>query len=297
MLTAMPVWIPIAGGGLLMLLALSALLLRRICRRPRPSAAPTDDALDERLQASGFAYDDAQDIFYSRRDAWQRAYGYRRLYDEAAAPLGMVLDCEPVYFRHGGKRWLIELWKGQYGMCCGAEIGVYNAPLSTAPPETVYYQSAADAHQLPMAFRLKSGKRTLFTRQARHWWLTAFRLGEFRHPEELTMFAQVTMADAAMRRAFVEALRALGYGGDALYVRRRTVFVRFDRPHSPQPASRATYAAASAMRRNERLCALWHAAVGGQPTLAALRDLRASQPALYDAAFGMTRPRAMYEPR
>ena len=43
--------------------------------------------------------------------------------------MGMIIDCEPVRFYYGGKKWLIELWKGQYGMTTGCEIGVYTAPV------------------------------------------------------------------------------------------------------------------------------------------------------------------------
>ena len=35
------------------------------------------------------------DIFYSLNDCWQRDFGYCRLYDEACAPLAMIIDCEP----------------------------------------------------------------------------------------------------------------------------------------------------------------------------------------------------------
>jgi len=45
------------------------------------------------------------------------------LYDEAAAPLGMIVDCEPIHFEYKGKRWLIQFWKGQYDLPTGAEVG------------------------------------------------------------------------------------------------------------------------------------------------------------------------------
>ena len=68
--------------------------------------------LDKGIEIAGYGYDSEQDIFYCNMDAWQRNMGYSRLYDEATAPLGMILDCEPIYFKYGGKRWLVELWKG-----------------------------------------------------------------------------------------------------------------------------------------------------------------------------------------
>ena len=56
--------------------------------------------LNELLEPFGFAYDGRQDIFYSRTDSWQRKYGYGRIYDEGAALLNMILDCEPIYFEY-----------------------------------------------------------------------------------------------------------------------------------------------------------------------------------------------------
>lgn len=81
--------------------------------------------LNNMLKTYGYSYDVKQDIFISNHDAWQRAMGYTRIFDEAAAPMSMIIDCEPIYFEYDNKRWLIEFWKGQYGMTTGCEIGVY----------------------------------------------------------------------------------------------------------------------------------------------------------------------------
>jgi len=76
---------------------------------------------------AGFLYDSAQDIIYSSMNALQRETGFCHLYDEAApAIISAIIDCEPIRFHYGGKDWMIELWKGQYGLETGAEIGVYN---------------------------------------------------------------------------------------------------------------------------------------------------------------------------
>ena len=71
-----------------------------------------NDEVDKAIGAAGYSYDMKQDMFYSRMDAWQREMGYCRLYDEVAAPCGMIIDCEPINFEYDGKKWLIEFWKG-----------------------------------------------------------------------------------------------------------------------------------------------------------------------------------------
>ena len=56
----------------------------------------------------------------------QRYFGYAYAYDAAALAMNAIIDCEPIFFDYAGKTWMIELWKGQYGLETGCEIGVYN---------------------------------------------------------------------------------------------------------------------------------------------------------------------------
>ena len=89
------------------------------------SSKDIENVLYDSINQAGFDYDNNQGIFYSRIDAWQYDYGYCRIYDEFSSPLSMIFDCEPIYFNYNNKRWLIEFWKGQYGICTGVEVGVY----------------------------------------------------------------------------------------------------------------------------------------------------------------------------
>ena len=68
------------------------------------------ETFNEFLKPYGYIYDPHRDIFYTHINAWQRDMGYTRLYDEAAAPTSMIIDCEPIYFEYNNKRWLIEFW-------------------------------------------------------------------------------------------------------------------------------------------------------------------------------------------
>lgn len=63
----------------------------------------------------------------SRTDAWQKAFGYLDAYNRAAPYLSMVFDSYPIYFDYEGRTWLVQIWKGQYGICTGCEIGLYYA--------------------------------------------------------------------------------------------------------------------------------------------------------------------------
>jgi hypothetical protein len=214
--------------------------------------------IDLAIESAGYSYDERQDIFYSQMDAWQRKYGYCQLYDEAAAPLSMIIDCEPIRFEYGGKRWLIEFWKGQYGMTTGCEIGVY----TTSGPDLdipgvfngTVYNSASEEDHLFLAFLLRKGSTVLFRREGKHWWLTGFKLGKFSEPEELTLEVAVTLKDQMMRDAFLSALQETGYTNREVRVLHNTVWVSFSKPYSPQPLTRIEATDRLTQRKNQLMC-------------------------------------------
>ena len=199
-------------------------------------AGTGDPELDEIVRAAGYSYEEKQDIFYSNMNAWQRNMGYCRLYDEASAPLGMIIDCEPIYFEYGGKRWMIELWKGQYDLTTGCEVGVYTSDhLDINIPgifRGTFYYCASNDDLLAMSCSLKKNGRTIFSREDKHWWLTGFKLGEFSEPSELTMEISITLKDEPMRNAFINGLRGAGYPRKKFEINGNTVSLIFDEPYT-----------------------------------------------------------------
>ena len=215
------------------------------------------------VSAAGFLYDPSQDVIYSKLDAWQQYVGFCQLYDDLApVSISAVIDAEPIYFTYEGKEWMIELWKGQYGIETGAEIGVYNRPARSSVVSTVadtlarlfpvvVGQVARDiAHEfklygcattepLEIAFTLtrKATGETILRREGRHWWLTAFRWGVYSEPEELSVDAQITLLTPAMRDVFIAALEAARYTGIQTLDASSARFT-FDRPTHKQPSVR-----------------------------------------------------------
>ena len=64
---------------------------------------------------------------------------------------------------------------------------------------------------------------------ARHWWLTAFKMGCFSKPECLSLRASVTMHNREMTEAFVNGLLNAGYCRNEISICRSTVTFDFDR--------------------------------------------------------------------
>ncbi|MFR5399517.1 MAG: DUF4474 domain-containing protein [Lachnospira sp.] len=137
--------------------------------------------LDELMQPFGFLSCPQQNIITSDIDSWQRTFGYTRLFDYSAPHFKMVFDCEPVYFDYDNRTWLIEFWKGQYGISCGAEIGIYRADTILSPDRltNARFESISNSLMLPLSMQLFYQGRPLFCIGQTHWWLTGFRPGFF----------------------------------------------------------------------------------------------------------------------
>ncbi len=131
----------------------------------------------------------------------------------------MIFDYLPVYFDYQGRTWLIELWKGQYGINTGAEIGIYYADRILSPDElsTAHFKAVEDEDMLPLSFSLFRRKTLLAAISKRTWWLTAFCMGQFSHPCELCMKSTIQFQDRDMLSSFLNALYETGI--DKRYVR------------------------------------------------------------------------------
>lgn len=216
-----------------------------------------NEELDKTIAVAGYSYDPVQDIFFSTMDPWQRNVGYCRLYDEAAAPLGMIIDSEPIYFKYQGKKWMIGLWKGQYDLVTGGEIGVYEGLLDIdilGVFSGTFYKAVSNVDRLQMSYSLKKNGKTLFTREGKHWWLTGFKFGEFSEPFELQMDTVITFENVPMRDAFVSGLRNAGYSDPSFKIDENSVSFIFDIPHTPQPLTRTEKTDWIIQRKNELLC-------------------------------------------
>ena len=189
------------------------------------------EILDELISPFGYHYVPSQDIFTSCLNAWQREFGYCALFDRAAPHSNMVFDCLPVYFDYCGRTWLIEFWKGQYGINTGCEIGVYYADRIIGRSELprTLFQCVDNEDMTGLSLILTKNEQVIAQLSARHWWLTAFKMGCFSKPECLSLRASVTMHNREMTEAFVNGLLNAGYCRNEISICRSTVTFDFDR--------------------------------------------------------------------
>jgi hypothetical protein len=216
------------------------------------------DTLNNDLESFGFAYNEDQDLFYSIMYAWQREYGYGRPYDKAAPIFSMIIDSEPIVFEYDNKLWLIELWKGQYGMTTGAEIGIYKLNITGKHPKNIIFSSISDQERLPLSYILRKKDNVLFTRSDIHWWLTGFKLGEFSKPSHLIMDITITLRDEKMRDAFVKSLKKAGYKDKDMRIFYNSVHFSFKKPHARQPSTKNFITTFIMQKYNKHNCKLYN---------------------------------------
>jgi hypothetical protein len=171
----------------------------------------------------GFKYSTKDKVFITAEDAWQRNFGFEVTYDTVSGLGAISYDTTRIYFTYGGLEWMVQLWKGQYGLVfIGSEVGVYHRPEGSSA--STYYQCATDTNKLNMSMnvyrRESSSSNTfkfLFKRSpATTWWLTGFTPGTLQagtyvvdedHTKNLKVEVTINFKDAEMAQAFMAGLK------------------------------------------------------------------------------------------
>lgn len=183
--------------------------VKKVCSM---SCSEKCELINSLIEPFGYCYNPSQDIISSRNDAWQRAAGYMSLFDRTAAYFNMVFDYLPIYFDYDEKTWLIELWKGQYGINTGAEVGIYHADCILTEKElsAAHFNAVDDSDMLPVSMILSKEKHLLAHIAKKTWWLTAFCMGQFSRPSQLFLEVSICFSNCDMMHNFLNALRQTG---------------------------------------------------------------------------------------
>lgn len=256
-------------------------------------------SINDELEPFGFAFDPDNGDFYSIMYPWQRQFGYCSIYDEAAPALSLIYDTEPIYFDYNGKHWLIQFWKGQYGITTGGEIGVYNTTKDEMNIPGLFkgrfYSAVDDEERLEMSFSLVKNGELLTQRSGLHWWLTSFILGEFSYPEELTMYIEINFPTSSMRDSFIEGLIEVGYTNNDFSTRDNTVYIVFDSPYSRQPYTKTSFTEELMQENNRRNVDLFSKATDSFTNIIdKLYLLRQESPDYYNDILRIGKPKKLF---
>ncbi len=156
------------------------------------------------LLAAGFEYDEEQGIYYSQMNPLQRKFGFNFVYDMAAPLAGMYYSTKRIEFEYAGKEWMVQIWKGQYGITSGAEIGLY----SRDPSKVMQYDCADDSELIEMQFDFYNMGEYVFSRgPEKHWWLTGFKVAHIGVPQFIELDMTLNFQDNLMANEFQKALK------------------------------------------------------------------------------------------
>lgn len=196
------------------------------------TASNTDDDYISEMEREGifgYLYDSRENCFYTASDPWQRIAGYNEVYD-VIAPFTLInYDTDRIYFTWDNKDWLVQFWKGQYGLVFyGAEIGVYNKPTSRFVP---HFDCVSGDDLLEMSMTFYKRKNVYnsetdwvkaFSRPyGEYWWCTGFIPGNVMgNYQNLRVDATIKMKNQSMLEAFKKGLdkTSMKYTVDGLMV-------------------------------------------------------------------------------
>jgi len=174
-------------------------------------------------QVLSYQYSYIDDYYYTNdKEAWQYNFGFGKIYDFVSPYILLEYDYVRVFFTYENKDWMLQMWKGQYGMIFyGGEIGVYNRPHSEdGVGEWAMYSCAAKEDWLGMEMTLyhqdiNGNYVREFTREYdKYWWCTGFKNGHLRQEEpadELRLEARITFKDEEMRDLVADGLKECGF--------------------------------------------------------------------------------------
>ena len=186
----------------------------------------------------GFKYSTRDKCFIIAEDAWQRNFGYNQTYDDTSAAIAITYDTMRVYFTYDGLEWMIQYWKGQYGLVLvGAEVGTYNRPVGSSASS--HYDCADDELKMLQSmdvYRRESSTSSkynkIFSRSPAYtWWCAGFipgTLGAGKYnvsAQETAMLrvdSKLTLHSPEMAQAFMQGLREVSkveYNGISRQIR------------------------------------------------------------------------------
>ncbi len=173
-------------------------------------------------QVLSYQYSYVDDYYYTNdKEAWQYDYGFGKIYDFVSPYILLEYDYIRVFFTYEDKDWMLQMWKGQYGLVFyGGEIGIYNRPHSEDGVNAwTMFNCPAEEDWLKMEMTLwhenTDGKwNREFTRAYDYyWWCTGFKNGHLRQEEpanELRLTGRITFKDSEMAQLVASGFEECG---------------------------------------------------------------------------------------
>lgn len=165
-----------------------------------------------------YKHNEDGDYYYVSDENYDYSYNY--FYDEVAPAAGIFIDQVQIPFEYEGKNWLIQLWKGQYGMILlGSDIAVMTADKTADGLEDYSFATGDDRLEIKLQCSRKNGTESeeLFALDsAKHCFANGYSKGQlvnYTTPlSELNTYAEITFKSDEMAKLFAKGLKNAGFG-------------------------------------------------------------------------------------
>ena len=176
----------------------------------------------ESNQVLSYQYSYVDDYYYTNdKDAWQHGFGFGKIYDYVSPYILLEYDYIRVFFTYEDKDWMLQMWKGQYGLVFyGGEIGIYNRPHSDDGIDAwTMFDCPEEEDWLKMEMTLwhediyGNWNREFTRAYDYYWWCTGFKNGHLRQEEpadELRLTGRITFKDEEMAALVADGLAECG---------------------------------------------------------------------------------------
>ncbi len=173
----------------------------------------------------GYLYDERQQVFYTSANPWQRNFGFNQFYDIFSQLVMIQYDTMRIQFVYRNSNWMIQPWKGQYGMILyGGEVGVYKM---YSERDAQHYDCVKDEDRLMMAMSVnhydadkKEWIHDFDRPYGTYWWITGFTPGfirfvtpsaaqSFNNYPDIRLDIRITMKDFEMLNAVTKEMKAM----------------------------------------------------------------------------------------
>ena len=157
------------------------------------------------IMHTGFDFNYAELTLYAIVNCWMRDFGFCVLYDIMAnsMPAFFRYETRRFTFEYDGLEWMIQMWKGNYLMTNGGEVGVYSRSKGSIGD---FYECTDKEY--PMSMQISRGDKVLVDMpEQKHWWINGFNMsGTMYIPDSLTLSCTIEMPDEEMLKAFCESI-------------------------------------------------------------------------------------------
>ncbi len=161
---------------------------------------------DQGMQNTGFNCNYKEALVYAPINCWMRNFGFCFEYDALCYALPVYCyNTRRFHFEYNNKDYMIQMWKGNYLITNGGEVGVYYRDKGKYG---TYYDVVKTEDQLDMSLQIWHGDDLLVNiNEQNHWWVNGFKMGtRLYSPHSLTLKTTILMTDEEMLKAFTTAV-------------------------------------------------------------------------------------------